>query len=100
MQKGFHTRFETKLQSFSQNLKTGRVESVLEDLITGQKILVRSKYLCGADGASSKIVRELQLPLHDSSEGGLSINVLVEADMVGRVTLLEPVRSLANASRS
>ena len=43
---------------------------MIEDLITQQKILVRSKYLCGADGASSRIVRELQLPLHNLPGGG------------------------------
>lgn len=46
--------------------------------------MVRSKYLCGADGAGSRIVRELQLPLHNMPGGGLSINLLVEADMVRR----------------
>ena len=55
---------------------------MIEDLITGQKTTVRSKYLCGADGAGSRIVRELQLPLHKLPGGGLSINLLVEADMV------------------
>lgn len=83
-QNGFQNRFDTKLLSFEQDEKIGRIESVIEDLITQQKILVRSKYLCGADGASSRIVRGLQLPLHNLPGGGLSINLLVEADMVRR----------------
>lgn len=83
-QNGFQNRFDTKLLSFEQEEQTGRIESVIEDLITKQKILVRSKYLCGADGASSRIVQDLQLPLHDLPGGGLSINLLVEADMVRR----------------
>jgi len=83
-QNGFQNRFDTKFLSFEQDGKTGRIESMIEDLITNQKILVRSKYLCGADGAGSRIVRELQLPLHDLPGGGLSINLLVEADMVSR----------------
>ena len=55
-QNGFQHRFDTELLSFEQDEKTGRLESVIEDLITKQKILVRSKYICGADGASSRIV--------------------------------------------
>ena len=82
-QNGFQNRFNTRLLSFEQDEKTGWIESLVEDLITKQKVLVRSKYLCGADGAGSRIVRELQLPLHDVPGGGLSINLLVEADMVG-----------------
>ena len=81
--KGFQSRFDTKFWSFKQDQQTGQVESIIEDLITSQKSIVRSKYLCGADGAGSTIVRDLELPLHDMSPGGLSINLLVEADMVG-----------------
>lgn len=84
-QNGFQSRFDTKLLSFGQDGKSGGIESMIEDLITKQRILVRSKYLCGADGAGSRIVRELQLPLHGMPGGGLSINLLIEADMV-RVT--------------
>lgn len=68
--------------SFDDKGEVGPVESVVEDLLTQKKTLIRSKYLCGADGANSTVVRELQLPLHDTSNGGLAINVLVEADMV------------------
>ena len=83
-QNGFLSRFNTRLLSFEQDEKTGGIESLVEDLITKQKVLVRSKYLCGADGAGSRIVRKLQLLLQDMPGGGLSINLLVEADMVGR----------------
>ena len=81
-QNGFRNRFDTKFLHFTQSGETDRVESIIEDLITGQKSMVRSKYLCGADGAGSRIVQELQLPLHSLPGGGLSINLLVEADMV------------------
>lgn len=90
-QNGFQHRFDTKLLSFKWDEKTGRIESVVHDLITKQKILVRSKYLCGADGANSKIVRDLQLPLHNLPGGGLSINLLVEADMVRMLTVAQSV---------
>ena len=88
-QNGFRNRFDTKLLSFEQDGKIGRIESVAEDLIAKQKILVRSKYRCGADGASSTIVRELQLPLHNLPGGGLSINLLVEAGYGETLTLAQ-----------
>ena len=92
-QNGFQNRFDTRLLSFEEDTKSGRIESVIEDLITKQKILVRSTYLCGADGAGSRIVRELQLPLHTLPGGGLSINLLVEADMVSREYLLRALET-------
>ena len=68
--------------SFTDKGDTGGVESIVEDLLTRKKTLIRSKYLCGADGATSTIARELQLPLHDTPNGNLAINVHLEADMV------------------
>ena len=68
--------------TFTDKGDAGRVESVVEDLLTRKKTLIRSKYLCGADGANSTIARELQLPLHDTPNGSLAINVHLEADMV------------------
>ena len=81
-QNGFRNRFDTKFLNFTQSEETDRVESIIEDLITGQKSRVRSKYLCGADGAGSRIVQELQLPLHGLPGGGLSIDQLIQANMV------------------
>lgn len=87
-QNGFRLRFDTEFLSFSEDEKTGKIESVVEDLVTGSKLSIRSKYLCGADGANSSIVRELQLPLHDEPFQGLALNVLIEADMVNHAHLL------------
>ena len=81
-QNGFTVRFDTRLLSFVQDTETGIVESVIEDLVMKNKTLIRSRYLCGADGANSAIVRELQLPLQDNGVQGLALNVLIEADMV------------------
>ena len=54
----------------------------MQDLVTGTDILVKSKYLCGADGANSTIVRDLGLPMCAEPFQGLALNVFVEADMV------------------
>ena len=75
-------RFDSRLVSFEDRLEAGYVESVIEDLVTGNRFLVRSKYLCGADGGSSVVARELHLPFHDTPNRGLAMNVLFEADMV------------------
>ena len=81
-QNGFRLRFDSEFLGFTENEKTGSIESVVQDLVTGANILVRSKYLCGADGANSSIVRQLQLPLRGEPFQGLALNVFVEADMV------------------
>lgn len=81
-QNGFVCRFDTELAAFEQY--EDHLESTIVDLVTGNQTVVRSKYLCGADGASSKVVRELDLPMKDRKGGGLSINLLVEADLVSR----------------
>ncbi|KKA24448.1 hypothetical protein T310_1477 [Rasamsonia emersonii CBS 393.64] len=77
--RGFKLRFDTQLIRFTQT--EDQVESLVEDLLTGQRFVVVSKFLCGADGARSSIVRDLQLPLHHGPGGGLALNVLVEADL-------------------
>ena len=50
--------------------------------MAGIDIMVKSRYLCGADGANSTIVKELGLPMHAEPFQGLALNVYVEADMV------------------
>lgn len=81
-QGGFKLRFDTKLVEFSQNDNGQEVQSVLEDLVTRERFIVRSKFLCGADGAHSDVVRLLQLPTRDLGGGGLAFYVHVEADLV------------------
>ena len=57
--------------------------------MTGSKSFVRSKYLCGADGANSTIARDLQLPFKDEPFQGLALNVLIEADLVSNARILK-----------
>jgi 2-polyprenyl-6-methoxyphenol hydroxylase-like FAD-dependent oxidoreductase len=70
--------------SVTEDVDTGRTHSVVEDVVTSEKITVISRYLCGADGARSRVAREIQLPFVDESAGALAMNVFVEADMVRR----------------
>jgi len=55
--------------------------STLYDGFLKCKYRVRSKYLFGADGARSKIVTDLGLPLISKPSKGVAINVLLRADL-------------------
>ena len=81
-QNGFRLRFDSEFLNFTEKGENGSIESNVRDLVTGANIVVRSNYLCGADGANSPIVQQLQLPLHQEPFQGLALNVYVEADMV------------------
>lgn len=85
-QNGFRLRFDSEFITFTENEKTGMIESIVRDLGTGIDFLVRSRYLCGADGANSSIVQQLQLPLHTEPFQGLALNVFVEADLTHLMT--------------
>ncbi|MCJ1446428.1 MAG: hypothetical protein MMC23_006933 [Stictis urceolatum] len=79
-QSGFECRFSTTLVGFTKEA-SGRVLSTLQDEITGATFQIRSKYLFGADGARSKVVRDLNLPLIVKPSKGVAYNVLVKADL-------------------
>ena len=57
------------------------VLSTVEDLITGQLYIIRSKHLAAADGAKSSIVRDLGIPLVHGPGNGFVISVWAEADL-------------------
>lgn len=77
---GFTTRFDTSLLSFTENMdKT--ITANLQDNLSRHEYQVRTKYLFGADGARSQVVRQLKLPLAVKPGQGLAINVLVRADL-------------------
>lgn len=78
---GFHCRFDTEMVSFSQAADRKSVSSTLRDRLTGQTYRVRSKYLFGADGARSRIVESLGLPMIKRPGQGFAINILMEADL-------------------
>jgi len=77
---GFHCRFDTKFVSFEDRGPDG-VFTTLLDLVYKKEYTVHSKYLFGADGARSRIVKQLDLPLIAQPGGGVAINVLVKADL-------------------
>ena len=78
---GFKCRWNTSLVSFCDLGPGAGVVTTLRDDLTGQEYQIRSKYLFGADGARSRVVSQLQLPLLGKAGGGPAINVLVRADL-------------------
>ncbi|KAH6868866.1 2,4-dichlorophenol 6-monooxygenase [Thelonectria olida] len=79
--KGFTTRFNTMLLSFVDDAETGRITATVLDNLSTKKYNIRTRYLFGADGARSQVVKQLNLPLSVQPGQGLAINVLVKADL-------------------
>ncbi|KAF1984070.1 FAD binding domain protein [Aulographum hederae CBS 113979] len=79
--KGFLCRWNTNFISFEEGPQSDTVITTLQDTLTKTTYRVRSKYLFGADGARSNVIRQLQLPLLKVPNDGLAINVLVKADL-------------------
>ncbi|PFH55749.1 hypothetical protein XA68_17686 [Ophiocordyceps unilateralis] len=78
---GFRVRFDTKLLSFSVDDETDVITAVVRDTLSRIEYKIRTRYLLGADGARSLVVRELGLPLQRKPGQGPAYNVLVKADM-------------------
>lgn len=77
--RGTKVRFDTEYVSHTQD--GDGVTVTLRDVLTGKDMIVRSKYLLGADGANSKIVDDAQLPLEGEMGKSGSINIVFEADL-------------------
>ncbi len=76
---GGKVRFDTEYLSHTQD--EAGVTVRLRDRLTGQEYDARCKYLIGADGANSKVVEGLDLPLEGQMGKSGSINMLFEADL-------------------
>jgi 2-polyprenyl-6-methoxyphenol hydroxylase-like FAD-dependent oxidoreductase len=77
---GFKCRFDTSFISFEDQGSSGVVTTLLDNL-SGKEFQVQSKYLFGADGARSRMVKQLALPLIAKPGAGVAVNVLVQADL-------------------
>lgn len=78
---GFTTRFNTSFLQFEEDNETGKIITTVKDNLSQLEYQIRSKYLFGADGARSRIVKQLSLPLDAKPGQGLAINVLVKTDL-------------------
>ncbi|CAK7227591.1 hypothetical protein SCUCBS95973_006593 [Sporothrix curviconia] len=78
---GYKVRFDTALVSFVRDAAAGHYTATLRDRLSNVEYRVRTKYIFGADGAQSQVVRQLDLPLIKKPGQGLAVNVLVRADL-------------------
>jgi 2,4-dichlorophenol 6-monooxygenase len=81
---GSQIRFDTELLSFEQD--DAGVTATIRDLLTNETIQVRAKYMIGADGARSRVVEQLGIPLVGQHGLGNIFNVLVDVDLSDYVT--------------
>ena len=82
MLNGFTCRFDTEFISFHEDAQDEAIYVTVKDLVFQCKYTIRCKYLFGADGARSSIIRQLDLPLvNGEASGGSAWNVLVKADL-------------------
>lgn len=77
--RGANVRFDTELLSFEQS--ANGVVATLVDRLTGEQSTVRAKYMIGADGANSRVVADLGLPMEGQSGLGSAYNIFCEMDL-------------------
>ena len=80
VQAGAHSelRYNLKFESFVQD--DDDVTSTLHDLVSGQAIQVRSRYLVGCDGAGSTIRKALGIPFDLIKQMGFSLSAMLRID--------------------
>lgn len=76
---GFNFRFDTEFLSFED--RGDHVLSTLRDMLTKAIYTVRSRYLFGADGGRSRVIKQLDLPMYKQPSQGVAINVLADVDL-------------------
>ncbi|KAK5099864.1 hypothetical protein LTS08_005579 [Lithohypha guttulata] len=79
--RGWDVRFNTALVSFDDRGVGKGILSTIKDTKSGHEYTILSRFLFGADGARSQVVRQLDFPLIKKPGSGLALNVLVETDL-------------------
>ena len=82
-EEGWQVRFSTTFLTFYKDASTDppTVVSTVRDEVTKQEFTIRSRYLFGADGARSQVIRTLGTEMIKKPGQGLALNVLVEVDL-------------------
>ena len=76
---GVDVRFGWELQSFEQDDEG--VTAIIVERLSGQPVTVRARYMVGADGARSRVVERLGLPLVGLHGLGSVFNILCDVDL-------------------
>ncbi|GAA3742052.1 FAD-dependent oxidoreductase [Salinactinospora qingdaonensis] len=82
-QRGARVRFTTEYLSHVQDDEG--VTTTVRDNLTGAVYDIRSRYLVGADGANSKVVADLGLPVEGRMGVSGSLNIVFSADLTAYV---------------
>lgn len=77
--RGVKVRFDTEIVDFKQ--EADGVIATMRDRLNGVEYNIRAGFLVGADGARSRIVDKLGIPLTGKSGLGDVFNVLIHADL-------------------
>ncbi|MFO1033282.1 MAG: FAD-dependent monooxygenase [Hyphomicrobiales bacterium] len=77
--RGTQARMSTEYVSHVQD-KDG-VTATCKDLMTGQTLTIRAKYLVGADGGNSAVAENEKLPFEGKMGVGGSMNIVFRADL-------------------
>lgn len=82
-EEGWQVRFSTTFLTMREDKSTTppTILSTIRDEVTHREFVIRSRYLFGADGARSQVMRTLQIPLIRKPGQGLAWNVLVDCDL-------------------
>ena len=81
IQSGLQARFSTALETFSEDPETKLITATVRDKLSNLQYKIRTKYLLGADGAQSRVMKQLDVPLIRKPGQGVAINVLVKTDL-------------------
>ena len=76
---GARVRFDTEMIDFDQD-EDGVTVRIL-DRLTGLKSTVRARYMIGADGANSRVVDQLELPLQGVTGIAANLGIGFKADL-------------------
>lgn len=80
---GAHVRFGAEMNSFSEDEEG--VTARVDDHLTGECMVIRARYMIGADGGKSRIAEELALPFAGAGKLGSSLNILFSCDLAAYV---------------
>ncbi|KAF7539563.1 hypothetical protein G7054_g2077 [Neopestalotiopsis clavispora] len=77
---GWDMRFKTTLVELKEEAD-GSLLSLVRDELTGGEYYIRSRFVFGADGARSQVMREAKIPLSKKPSQGASFNILIQCDL-------------------
>ncbi|KAF2858609.1 hypothetical protein K470DRAFT_220909 [Piedraia hortae CBS 480.64] len=78
---GWKVRFNTRFVKYERSSPQEPFYTEVLDETLNQPFIIKSKYLFGCDGAGSRVVKQLDLPLSKRPGQGHAMNIVVEADL-------------------